>query len=261
MTKIKELEAVLVNAADLLVKMRSAMKVATNGAKAAGAIEALLATPEAKTVFKWRREHRLELKEVDTVDAKVVTSAVRNKRPVTPADKPASGKGYEGKTIQVRTKQFTITSVFNHEGERCVVLDNGYIYRISEIEKTPEGKSDLSIKKGVLRIRGVKPPVAGKAVAGKVSKESATDRAARHDKEHKIIAKVAAQTGKRALAKTEKDLAPKSAKEAGKVARVRRAGTDGVKGAAAAAMKTEGFNANRARAQKAGTGKKKIARG
>ncbi|MNQ24114.1 hypothetical protein D3C85_372960 [compost metagenome] len=256
MTKIKELEAVLVNAADLLVKMRSAMKVATNGAKAAGAIEALLATPEAKTVFKWRREHRLELKEVDTVDAKVVTSAVRNKRPVAPADKPAAGRGYEGKTIQVRTKQFTITSVFSHEGERCVVLDNGYIYRISEIEKTPEGKSDLSIKKGVLRIRGVKPPV-----AGKVSKESAPDRAARHDKEHKIIAKVATQTGRRALAKAEKDLAPKSAKEAGAAARVRRAGTDGVKGAAARAAKTEGFNANRARAQKASTGKKKIARG
>lgn len=257
-TKIKELETLLVAAADTLVKMRSALKVAANGAKAAGAIEALLATPEAKTVFKWRRARRLELKDVETVTAKVVTSSTRkprtDNRPVEQRTvKGAPAKMMIGKTIQVRTKQFKIKEVFllDVQGERAVLLDNGYVYNVTDIEPTPEGKSAFSIKKGVLRLRGVKPPVET------VAKESKVDRVKRQAKEMKVVGSVASKSAARALAKAEADLEPKSAKEAGKSSRTRRSGKDGVKKAADKAVRSEGFNSNRARNT---TGKKTIKR-
>lgn len=264
-TKTKELETLLINAADTLVKMRTALKLSS--AKNNTALNELLSTPEAKLVFKWRRARRLALKDVDTVPAKVVTSSTRkpktDKRPVEARTvKGAPAKMMIGKTIQVRTKQFTIKEVFllDVQGQRAVLLDNGYVYSVTDIEKTPEGKSDYSIKKGVLRIRGVKPPVAT------AEKESKATRTARQAKEMKVVGKVASAHAARALAKAEKDLEPKSAKEASKTARTRRSGKDGVKKAADKAVR-EGFNANRARNSgknatvKKTTGKKTIKRG
>lgn len=256
-TKIKELETMLVAAADTLVKMRTMLKL-TSAGKAAEGLNELLTAPEAKQVFKWRRARRLELKDVETVPAKVVTSSTRkpktDKRPV--ADRTVKGapaKMMIGKTIQVRTKQFKMTEVFVHEDERMVLLNNGYVYNLTDIEKTPEGNSDWSIKKGALRVRGVKPPTET------VAKESKADRTKRQAKEMKVVGKVATSHAARALAKAEKDLEPKSAKEAGKSSRTRRTGKDGVKKAAGKAERTEGFNSNRARNTKT-TGKKTIKR-
>lgn len=264
-TKTKELETLLVNAADTLVKMRAALKLST--AKNSTALNELLLTPEAKQVFKWRRARRLALKDVETVPAKVVTSSTRkprtDKRPVEARTvKGAPGKMMIGKTLQVRTKQFTITDVFllDVQGERAVLLDNGYVYNVTDIEKTPDGASDYSIKKGVLRLRGVKPP------AQTVAKESKTARTKRQAREMKVVGDVATSHAARALAKAEKDLQPKSAKEASKTARTRRSGKDGVKKAADKAVR-EGFNTNRARNSgknatvKKTTGKKTIKRG
>lgn len=255
-TKIKELETLLVAAADTLVKMRSMLKL-TSAGKAAEGLNELLTAPEAKQVFKWRRARRLELKDVDTVPAKVVTSATRKPKTDKPhADrivKNASAKLMIGKTIQVRTKQFKMTEVFVHEDERMVLLNNGYVYNLTDIEKTPEGKSAWSIKKGALRVRGVKPPTET------VAKESKAARTTRQAKEMKVVSKVATNHAARALAKAEKDLEPKSAKEAGKSSRTRRSGKDGVKKAAGKAERTEGFNSNRARNTKT-TGKKTIKR-
>jgi len=264
-TKIKELETLLVAAADTLVKLRSHIKV-TSAGKAAEGLSELLATPEAKQVFKWRRARRLELKDVDTVKAKVVTSSTRkprvDNRPVEARTvKGAPAKMMIGKTIQVRTKQFKIKEVFllDVQGTRAVLLDNGYIYTIDNIEKTPEGNSDWSIKKGALRERGVKPPVAT------VEKESKAARAKRHDRELKVVGDVATKSAARALAKAEADLEPKSAREAKGTAKRRRTGTDGVKKASEKAVR-EGFNSNRARntsknaAPKKTVGKKTVKR-
>lgn len=257
-TKIKELETLLVAAADTLVKMRSALKLSTSRNNTA--LNEVLLTPEAKQVFKWRRARRLELKDVETVKAKVVTSSTRkprvDNRPVAARTvKGAPAKMMIGKTLQVRTKQFTITDVFymDVQGKRAVVLDNGYIYDVETIEKTPEGNSDYSIKKGALRLRGIKPPTET------VAKESKAARAKRHDRELKVVGDVATKSAARALAKAEADLEPKSAKEAGKTARTRRSGKDGVKKASDKAVR-EGFNSNRARNTNK-TGKKAIKRG
>lgn len=77
MSKLKETEALLLIAADTLVKMRAALKLTS--AKNATALNEVLTSPEAKQVFKWRTARRKELKNIDTVPAKVVTSAVVGK--------------------------------------------------------------------------------------------------------------------------------------------------------------------------------------
>lgn len=252
MTKVKELETLLVQAADALVKMRSALKLST--AKNSTALNELLTTPEVKQVFKWRRARRLALKDVETVPAKVVTTSTRktrtDKRPIEARTiaKGTTSKNLVGKTIQVRTKQFTISEVIllDVQGKRAVLLDNGYVYDTQDIERTPEGKSDWSIKKGVLRIRGVKPST---SVAKRPTK---AERVRLNEETLDIIANVAEQTAKNALKKLDKDIASLTAKEAKTVARTRRSGKDGVKAAASKAAKEEGFNSNRARNMKAG---------
>jgi hypothetical protein len=251
-TKIKELETLLVAAADTLVKMRSALRLSTS--KNDTALNEVLLTPEAKQVFKWRRARRLAMKDVATVPAKVVTTSTRkprvDNRPVAARTvaKDTTSKNLVGKTIQVRTKQFTISQVIllDVQGKRAVLLDNGYVYDTQDIESTPDGKSDWSIKKGVLRIRGVKP---GTVV---VKRPTKAERIKLNEETMNIIADVAEKTAKNTLKKLDKDIASLTAKEAKTVARTRRSGKDGVKAAANKAVKEEGFNSNRARNLKAG---------
>ena len=137
MSKLKETEALLLTAAKLLVQIRK-LPASTKPKDLPGALISLSASPEFKSVVAWVRDRRKALKDVDTVKAKVVTTAV-------------------------------------------------------------------------------------------VEKEGKKARMNRHDKEHKIVAAVATSAAKRALASMDEEFGSLSAKEAGKAAKKRSTGKDGVK--------------------------------
>lgn len=178
MSKAKELEALLVTSTHALSAVRKLVRAVGKDkrslAELHGELQVLLSNKSVKNVLQWLRDHNKALKEIDTVDAKVVTSKVakdKSKKDKKAATKPSDNDPYTGAFLFLDDANFEIivkaTSKF-------VTTEEGTKFALDQLKPRKGDRANWVVKRPAT-----------------VAKESKAQRTERNEKTHKVIEAVA----------------------------------------------------------------------
>ena len=177
MSKAKELEALLITAAHGLSLVRKELRKYDSRASLEefhDEVETLFTNKSIKGVLKWLREHNKAMRELDTVDAKVVTSKVakdKSKKDKKAATKPSKDDPYTGSFLFFDDVNF---EEIVKATKKFVTTEEGSKFALDQLKPRKGDRANWAVKRQT-----------------KVAKESKAQRTERNEKVHKVIEAVA----------------------------------------------------------------------